>query len=78
MTKQFEEEQPLEEVVERRRMEGNSLKLDAMQKVPELVVNGGILQGKRVKNTKEKKKVPGRSIEEMKERPSIAVEEDTE
>ena len=35
-------------------------------------------QGERVKDPKEKKKVPGWSIEEMKERPNIAVEEDTE
>ena len=32
----------------------------------------------RVKNPKEKKKVPGWSTGEMKERPNIAVEEDTE
>ena len=35
-------------------------------------------QGERVNNPKEKKKVQGRSIEEMKERRNIAVEEDTE
>ena len=44
-------------------MEGNSLKLDALQKVPE---------------PKKKKKVPGWSTEEMKERPNVAVEGDTE
>ena len=35
-------------------------------------------QGEKEKDTKEKKKVPGWSIEEMKERPNIAAEEDTE
>ena len=36
-------------------------------------------QGEKVKNPKEKKKVPrGRSVEEMKERPDMAVEEDTD
>ena len=35
-------------------------------------------QGKRVKHPKEKKNVPGWSIEELRERPNIAVEEDTE
>ena len=35
-------------------------------------------QGKRVKHPKEKKNVPGWSIEEMRERPNIAVEENTE
>ena len=35
-------------------------------------------QGEQGKATKEKKTVPGWSIEEMKERPNIAVEEDTE
>ena len=48
------------------------------KKVPELVVNERMSQGEKEKDTKEKKKMPGRSIEEMKERPNIAVEEDTE
>ena len=39
MAEQWEGEQHLEEIVERRKMEGNSLKLDAMQKVLELVMN---------------------------------------
>ena len=34
-------------------------------------------KGKGVKGRKEKKKVPGWSIEEMKEKPNIAVVEDT-
>ena len=59
MAEQWEEEQHVEEIVERRRMEGSSLKLDAMQKVPELVVNERMSQGERVKNPK----VPGWSIE---------------
>ena len=37
MAEQWEEEQHLEDIVERR-MEGSSLKLDVVQKVPELVV----------------------------------------
>ena len=35
-------------------------------------------RGKRVKNPKEKKNAPVWSAEEMKERPNILVEEDTE
>ena len=54
-------------------MEASSLNLDAMQKVPELVVNERMSQGERLKTPKEKKKVPGWSIEAMKERPNIAV-----
>ena len=41
--------------------------MDVTQKVPELVVNERMPHGKRVKNQKEK--VPGWTIEEMKERP---------
>ena len=74
---QMEEEQHLDDLIERRRMEGSSLKLDVMQKFPELVVNKRMSQGEQGKATKEKKKVPGWSFEEMKERPNIAVEEDT-
>ena len=35
----WEEEQKLKEIMERRRMEGSSLQLDAMQRVQELVVS---------------------------------------
>ena len=78
MARQWEEEQHLDDSIQRRRMEGSSSKLDVVQKVPELVVNEQMSQGEKGKYTKEKKKVPGWSIEEMKERPNIAVEEDTE
>ena len=54
------------------------MKEEVVQKVPELVVNERISQSERVKNPKEKKKVTGWSIEEVKERPDIAVEEDTD
>ena len=54
----WEEEQKLKEIMERRRMEGSSLQLDAMQRVQELVLNERMLQGKRVKSLKEKKKIP--------------------
>ena len=66
MAEQWEEEQHLEDIVERRRMEGSSLKLDVMRKAPELVVNERMLQGQRVKNTEAKKEVPGWSTEEMR------------
>ena len=41
-------------------------------------MNERMSQGERVKDPKEKKNVPGWSIEEVKERPNIALEEDTE
>ena len=59
-------------------MERSSLQLEVMRKVPELVVHERMSQGKGVKGRKEKKKVPGQSVEEMKEIPNVAVEEDTE
>ena len=67
MAAQRDEEQKLEEILERRRIEGSSLKLEIMQKVPELVVHERMSQGKGVKGRKEKKIVQGWSIEEMKE-----------
>ena len=48
-------------------MEGRSLQLKVMQKVPEQVVHERMSQGKGVKGFKEKKIVPAWSIEEMKE-----------
>ena len=54
------------------------LKLEVMQKVLELVVHERMSQGKRANSLKEKKHVPGWSIEEMKEKPNVAVVEDTE
>ena len=52
--------------------------MDVVQIVPELVVNERMSRCGRVEDTKEKKKVPGWSTEEMKETPNIAVEEETE
>ena len=78
MAGQWEEEQHLDDLIERRRMERSSLKLDVVQKVPELVVNKRMSRGEKGNDTKEKKKVPGWPIEETKERPNIAVKEDTE
>ena len=78
VAEQWEEKQQSDGIVERRRTEGSSSKLDDMQKVHELVVNERMSQGERVKSPKEEKKVPGWSIEEMKEKSIIAVEEDTE
>ena len=48
-----------------------------MQKVPELVVQERMSQGKGVKGLKEKYKVQGWSIEEMTEKRNVAVVEDT-
>ena len=78
MAAQWEEEQQLEGIVERRRIEGIFLQLDVMQKVLEFVVHERMSRGKMMKYTKEKKKVSGWSIEKMKEKPNIAVVEDTE
>ena len=69
-------QQHLDDSIERRRMEESLLKLDAVQKVLVLVVNVLMSQGERVKDSKEKQKVPGWSSEEMKEGPNMA--EDTE
>ena len=76
MAAQWDEEQKLEEILERRRMEGSSFQLEVVREVPELVVHERMSQGKGVKGFKEKKKVPGWSIEEVKGKPNIAVEED--
>ena len=54
------------------------LKFGCHAKVLELVVNERTSQGKKMESPKDKTKVPGRSVEEMKEKPNITVEEDTE
>ena len=54
MAEQWEEEQTLEEIMERIRMAGSSFQLDAMQRVPKFVVNEHMLQGKREKFQGEK------------------------
>ena len=48
MAEQLEEEQHLEDIFVRRRMEGSSLKLDVIQKVPELMVHERMSQSERV------------------------------
>ena len=49
-----------------------------MREVPELVVRERTSQDEGVKSPKEKKKVQGWSIAEMKEKRHVAVVEDTE
>ena len=53
------EDEKLEEILEQRRKEGNALKVDVMQKAPELVVHEGMTQGEKVTGAKVKKKVKG-------------------
>ena len=78
MLLQWAEDEKLEEVFERRKMEGDSLQAEVMQKVPGLVVHERMSQGKTVKGTEEKKNVKGWSTEEMKDKPSSSWEDDTE
>ena len=57
----WDEDEKLEEILERRRMEGSSLQVEVMQQVPELVVNERMSQGEKVK-------VKGWSPQEMKDK----------
>ena len=59
-------------------MEGSPVQFEVMQNVPELLVHERMSQGIGVTGIKEKKKVSGWSMEEMKEKLSIAVEEESE
>ena len=68
---QWDEEQKLEEIVARRRMEGSSLQLEVMQKVLELVVQESMSQGKGMKGLKEKKEVQGWPFEDVKEKQNV-------
>ena len=47
MEVQWSEDEKLEEILERRRMEGGSLQAEVMHKVPELVVHARMPQGKK-------------------------------
>ena len=78
MESPWAEDEKLEEILERRRMEGSSLQADVTQKVPELVVHERMSQSKEVTGTKEKKKVKGWSTEEVKDIPNSRLEGDTE
>ena len=68
MAGHWEEEQHLYDLIERTRMKGSSLKLDVIQKVLERVVNERMSQGERVKDPKEKKKVPRSQWREKRKR----------
>ena len=59
----WDEERKLEEILEQRRMEGSSLRLEAMRNVLEIVVHERMSQGIGVKGFEEKNKVSGWSIE---------------
>ena len=71
MEMQWNEDEKLEEMLERRRVQA-----EVMQKVPELVAHERISQGE--KSGEEQKKVKGWSTEEMKNKPRDDREEDTE
>ena len=72
-----DEDEKLEEGMERRRAEGGSFQAEISQQVPELVVQERVSQSRKVKVTEENKKVRGWSTEEMKEKPNRSLEEDT-
>ena len=55
MAEHWEEEQHLEDIIEIR-MEGSSLKLDVIEKVPELLVIERMSQGEKVNNPKKRRK----------------------
>ena len=77
MEVQWAEDEKLEEILERRRMEGSSLQADVMQMVPVFVVHERKSQSEEVKCTEEKKKVvKGWSTEEMKDKANSLLEED--
>ena len=59
-------------------MEGSSLQVEVMQKVPELVVHARMSKGEQVKCTKEKKEVKGWSTEEIKDKANSRFEIDAE
>ena len=78
MAAQWDEEQKLEEILERKRMVGSPVQFAFMQNVPQLCVHERMSQGIGVARIKEKKKVSGWSMEEMKEELSVVEKEDAE
>ena len=79
MAAQWQEEQKMEDILGRRRMEGSPVQFEAVQNMPEFFVRERMSQGTTgVKGIKEKKKVSGWSAEEMKEKLSVAGKEDAE
>ena len=78
MELQWAEDEKLDEILERRRIEGSSLKADVMQKVLESAVHERMGQGNKVTGAKGNKKVKGWSTEEVKDKQNISLEEDTE
>ena len=60
--------------MERRRIEGSSLKTDVMKNVLESAVHERMVHGKKVTGAKGKKKGKGWSTEEMKDKPNISLD----
>ena len=75
MAAQWDEQQKLEDILGRRRMVGSPVQLEVVQNVHELFVHDPRNRGER---NQRKKEVSVWSMEEKKEKLSIAVEEDTE
>ena len=57
MEVQCAEDEKLEEIQERRRREGSSLKADVMQRVPELVEHEQMYQGKKSEKQKKRRRL---------------------
>ena len=66
MEMQWDGDEKLEEILERRRVEGCFLQAEVMQKVPDLVVHERMSHCNKAKRLEEKKKVKGWPTEEMK------------
>ena len=56
MAAQWEEDQKLDGIVEQRRIEGDSLKLEVIRKAPEPVVHERMSHGEGVRGPKERRK----------------------
>ena len=78
MELQWAEDEKMKKILERRSMERSSLQAELLQKALEVLVHERMSQGEGLQVEKEKKKVKGWSTEEMKEKPSSSLEEDTE
>ena len=66
MEMQWDGDEKLEEILERRRVEGCFSQAEVMQKVPDLVVHERMSHCNKAKRLEEKKKVKGWPTEEMK------------
>ena len=75
---QWRQDEEMEKIVQQKKVNGGAWQVEALQKVPELIAQNRMSQSQKIQGSEGKKNLRGWSMEEMKDKPSSSLVEDTE